>query len=131
MIRQKGPPTLFFSGSFADLRIDLLKEILGITDDDNLYKEIKNNPHIADKFFTESFKNFMDIVFIKALGAKHFFIRFEYTHRGKIHCHGFLWLEEPGPGLKELGEVCKKGKIAEISFSMYSLTYPVRFGGFI
>ena len=107
--------SLFVTISFPDLHNDLLKEILGITENDQLYKEIKNNPHITDVFFTECLKNFIDIVYIKALGANHFFFRFEYTHRSRIHAHGFIWLsDEPGPGLSELGEICKKGKVATI-----------------
>ena len=107
--------TLFFTVSFPDLHTDLLKEILGITPADKLYREVKNNPHLADRFFNECLDNYIRIVFIESLGAKHYFIKTEHTFRHRIHAHGLLWnSDEPGPGLCALGEICKKGKIASL-----------------
>ena len=114
MIASKGPMTLFMTVSFADLRIELLKKLLNIQTNAELWKTIRYNPHIADALFTESLTNYIEEVIMKALGAKYYFIRFEQQHRSTIHAHICLWLKEPEHGICKLAKTCEIGKLAEL-----------------
>lgn len=50
----------------------------------------------------------------KTLKAKLHYFRTEHQFRTSIHAHGLIWLEEPGPGICALADICKKGRQAEI-----------------
>ena len=52
-------------------------------------KNIINNPHLIDWFFTVRVKNFIKLWLYEILGAEWHWYRFEYAvMRGSIHCHG-------------------------------------------
>jgi hypothetical protein len=70
------------------------------------------NPHIQDQYFMIMIRELVQYWLIETMGAKYYFIRFEFQYRNKPHCHGVAWLEEPESGLVKLAETAKEGKEA-------------------
>lgn len=52
------------------------------------------NPSLADWFFYHHVVKFMDVFYMGIMGAKDYWPRFEYQHRGSPHVHGIVWLQD-------------------------------------
>ncbi len=77
-------------------------------------RNVINNPHITDWFFTQRLETFIKYWLYKSLDAEWHWHRFEYQARGSIHCHGVAKLKND-PGLCKLSEIALKGHLAEVS----------------
>ena len=93
-----------------------LHDLLGNYSDDISNEEkrqnVINNPHIVDWFFTQRLEGFIKHWLYDTLGAQWHWYRYEYQHRGSIHCHGTAKLQND-PGLCTLTEVALKGFLTE------------------
>jgi hypothetical protein len=116
IIVAKGAPTIFFTFSSADLYWPELHSLFS-PNDDNLSKEDKrknviDNPHLVDWFFTKRLESFLKHWLYDTLDAEWHWYRYEFQARGSIHCHGAAKLKSD-PGLCELTDVALKGFLAE------------------
>ena len=107
IITNVGTPTFFFTFSSADMHWPELHALFG--DDNNTVSEIRrknviNNPHIFDWFFTQRLESFIKQWLYDTLDAKWHWFRYEYQGRGSIHCHGTVKLNND-PGLCQLTEL--------------------------
>ena len=55
-------------------------------------RAVIDNPAVADWFFYERFQQFLKCFYLNILGAKDYWLRFEWQHRGSPHVHGLAWL---------------------------------------
>ena len=84
---------------------------------DNLSKEDKrknviDNPHLVDWFFTKRLESFLKYWLYDTLDAEWHWYRYEFQARGSIHCHGTAKLKSD-PGLCTLTDIALKGFLAE------------------
>ena len=118
IIGHVGPPTFFFTFSSADMHWPQLHSLFrnpeGDATPESRRKNVINNPHITDWFFTQRLENFIKYWLYSSLGAAWHWYRFEYQARGSIHCHGVAKLKND-PGLCQLSDTALKGYLAEIS----------------
>ena len=116
IILTKGSPTIFFTFSSADMHWPELHDLFAIEDivfsSSQRRQNVINNPHIVDWFFTKRLENFVKHWLYDTLDADWHWYRFEYQHRGSIHCHGTAKLKND-PGLCELTEIALKGFLVE------------------
>lgn len=112
MIEQVGPPTLFFTLSFADHQSPELIRILDYPDNHpgygNSFREtirraklVNLNPLLATMFYELRMKYFIENVLFKKLDVIEYWMREESQHRGSLHRHGFLWLRN-APSVENL-----------------------------
>ncbi|KAK3917798.1 ATP-dependent DNA helicase [Frankliniella fusca] len=98
MVNQLGPPTVFFTLSSADFHWPDVYRLLGRNVQDlSPYEKmiiISENPLLFDTFFYHRSKFFVENIFKKHFKVKDFWYRYEYQHRGSIHCHGVAWFED-------------------------------------
>ena len=96
MVDTLGLPTIFFTHSAADLQWPELLHLICPEDlecDPCSYRAaLVENPALADWFFYHRIQKFIDIFYIKILGATDYWFRFEWQHRGSPHIHGLAWL---------------------------------------
>ena len=116
IITNVGAPTLFFTFSSADMHWPELHALFG-ANTGNATSEIKrknviNNPHIVDWFFTQRLESFVKHWLYDTLGAKWHWFRYKYQGRGSIHCHGTAKLNND-PGLCQLTQTALKGFLAQ------------------
>ena len=52
------------------------------------HRNVINNPHITDWFFTQRLENFIKHWLYNSLDAEWHWYIFEYQAWGRIHCHG-------------------------------------------
>jgi len=57
-------------------------------------RAVAENPCMADWFFYRHVIKFMDAFHLDIMGAKDYWLRFEYQHRGSPHVHGVVWLQD-------------------------------------
>ena len=112
-----GPLTFFFTFSSADMPWPDLHALFNsgsnnIAEDKR--RNVINNPHITDWFFTQRLENFIKHWLYNSLDAEWHWYRFEFQARGSIHCHGVAKLKND-PGLCKLSEKALKGYLSEIS----------------
>ena len=76
-------------------------------------KNLIENPHIADWYFSQRFETFLKYWLYQTLDADWHWARYEYqSRRGSIHSHGTAKLKND-PGLCDLTETALKGFLAE------------------
>ena len=116
IISKKGPPTMFFTFSSADMHWPELHDLFGdnsSSDSNNDRRQnVINNPRIVDWFFTQRLESFLELWLYDTLDAERHWFRYEYEGRGSIHCHGTAKLNND-PGLWELIEKALKGYLAQ------------------
>ena len=116
IIAAKGAPTIFFTFSSADLHWPELHSIfspdVAKLSVNNKRKNVIDNPHIVDWFFTKQLESFLKHWLYDTLNAEWHWYRYEYQARGSIHCHGTAKLKSD-PGLCSLTEIALKGFISE------------------
>ena len=116
IIAFKGPPTIFFTLSSADMHWPELHQLFNSNIDDITAEErrmnVINNPHLVDWFFTKRVEQFVKHWLYNCLGAEWHRYRYEYQARGSIHCHGIAKLKSD-PGLCDLTDKALKGFLAE------------------
>ena len=112
IITHKGAPTFFFTFSAADMHWPELHTFFDTdcthSPSDNR-KNIINNPHLVDRFFTKRIEAFMKHWLYDTLDADWHWYRHEHQGvKGSIHCHGPAKLKND-PGLCDLTEKALKG----------------------
>ena len=123
IISTVGPPTFFFTFSSADMHWPELHALFnshGSNTPENRCRNVINNPHITDWFFTHRLENFIKYWLYNSLDAEWHWYRFEYQARGSIHCHGVAKLKND-PGLCKLSERALKGYLAAKSLDSAEL----------
>ena len=91
MVVDLGLPTVFFTHSAADTQ---WPELARLICPDNQHSSssrssaVAENPAIADWFFYHRMSKFIEAFYIQILGARDFWYRFEWQHRGSPHVHG-------------------------------------------
>ena len=109
---QKAPATIFFNFSYADNHWNDLHRLMpryfnqeneAIKELDNnfKYREVVNNPHLVDWYFSYRLNYFLGTVFDKILDCEWRWHRFEWQSRTSIHAHGCARFKND-PGLIEL-----------------------------
>lgn len=102
MVKQLGPPTLFFTLSAVDLQ---LPELYALLDPDNILETLdpterrrenarllSENPMIASLFSQKRVHIFFKEYLKKEFDVVDHWYRFEWQNRGSGHVHGFLWM---------------------------------------
>ena len=117
IIHHVGPPTFFFTFSYADMHWPELHSLFSVNSESitsqTRRQNVIDNPHITDWFFTQRFESFVKHWLYNCLDADWHWFRYEYqATRGSIHCHGVAKLKND-PGLCELTEVALQGYLAE------------------
>ena len=96
-------PTVFFTHSAADSQWPELARFI-CPDNQHCSSSrsiaVSENPAVADWFFYHRISKFIDAFYVGILGAKDYWFRFEWQHRGSPHVHGL----EGAPKVKELLE---------------------------
>ncbi|KAK3923346.1 ATP-dependent DNA helicase [Frankliniella fusca] len=99
MVKQIGPPTIFFTLSSADFHWKDLYRLLGQEDSSQLsYNEKSNllseNPLIVTTFFKARIQYFLKKTFFDYFEVQDFWYRTEFQNRGSCHVHGVAWLKD-------------------------------------
>ena len=55
---------------------------------------VVRNPHIVGAFFTRRCQYLLDIVINREGHLKSYWLIFEWQHRGSVHAHGLLWMDD-------------------------------------
>ena len=104
MINFKGLPTFFITFSAADLHWPELQLIMKRHEQNNCElddchidesgrnQQVINNPHLIGAFFVQRIKSFVENVINADDKLVDHWIIFEWQHRGSIHAHGLLWM---------------------------------------
>ena len=71
-------------------------------------QNVINNPHLVDWFFSQRLERSLKHWLYETMDAEWHWYRFEYQHRGSIHCHGTAKLKND-PGLCKLTEIALAG----------------------
>ena len=64
-------------------------------------KAVDKNQDIVNAFFQKRVKTLWQEVLEPILGGKHYIMRYEFQHRGTIHCHMVMSMEN-GPTIQEM-----------------------------
>ena len=97
MVDCLGLPSTFFIVSAADLQWPELAHLLDVEDPLSgaaRSRAVIENPCMSDWFFYHRVIKFMDAFYMDIMGAKDYWLRFEYQHRGSPHVHGVIWLQD-------------------------------------
>ena len=92
-ITQKGPPTIFFTLSYAEYHWPEFQNLFNDTKAEKMtpadrQKQVLRNPHILDWMFTERTDCFVKFWLDYSLQSSWHWYRYEYAvQRGSIHCH--------------------------------------------
>ena len=105
MVDTLGLPTLFFTHSAADHHWPELARVI-CSDADSHSRSARSSavvesPAIADWFFFHRIQMFIDAFYVGVLGARDYWLRFEWQHRGSPHVHGLAWLPD-APDVEKL-----------------------------
>ena len=106
MVDTLGLPTAFFTLSAADLQWPELAHLLNVEEplsSSARSTAVIENPCLADWFFYHRVVKFMDVFYMGIMGAKDYWLRFEYQHRGSPHIHGIVWLQD-APNVENIME---------------------------
>lgn len=104
MVDDLGLPTVFFTHSAADGQWPELARLICPENQDSSSSRssaVAENPAIADWFFYHRICKFIEAFYVKVLGAKDYWFRFEWQHRGSPHVHGLAWFEN-APDIEQL-----------------------------
>ena len=116
IIVAKGAPTIFFTFSSADLYWPELHSLFSSNVEslsmEERRKNVIDNPHLVDWFFTRRLESFLKHWLYETLDAEWHWYRYEFQARGSIHCHGTAKLKSD-PGLCKLTDIALKGFLAE------------------
>ena len=122
VITSKGASTIFFTFSAADMYWPDLHDLFDIGHQHECHwhemtneerrQNVINNPHLVDWFFSQRLENYVKYWLYETMDAEWHWYRFEYQHRGSIHCHGTAKLKND-PGLCTLTEMALKGFLAQ------------------
>ncbi|KAI3935332.1 hypothetical protein MKW98_027152 [Papaver atlanticum] len=112
MVKQLGPPTIFFTLSAADLQ---WPELYALLDPENILETLSpmekrrekgrllnENPLVVSWFFQKRVLIFFKEYLKKQFSVIDHWYRFEWQNRGSGHVHGFLWLKD-GPEVSHIG----------------------------
>ena len=55
---------------------------------------VVRNPHVAGAFFMRRLQLFLEHVVNSEGHLKHYWVIFEWQHRGSVHAHGLLWMND-------------------------------------
>ena len=95
MVDTLGLPTIFFTHSAADNHWpELARLICPSGSDSRAERSAADNPATADWFFYHRIEMFIEAFYVGVLGAKDYWLRFEWQHRGSPHVHGLAWLPD-------------------------------------
>ena len=95
MVDTLGLPTVFFTHSAADFQWPELSKLIcqeSPEDASARRRAVIDNPAVADWFFYERLQQFLKCFYLDILGAKDYWLRFEWQHHGSPHVHGLAWL---------------------------------------
>ena len=113
IVEEKDVPTIFFTLSCADLYWPDLHDLFTKGKNNLIFDEkaqnLKEYPHIVDKYFTLRFDSFLKHWIKNILEAEWEWHRYEFQ-RGRIHGHGVAKLKN-APNLCKLTEVVQAGHI--------------------
>lgn len=114
LFEQKGPATFFWTVSSADHYWPDLHALMHTEHTTNQMRiqAVVTNPHIADWYFTNKMRDFVQTWLLKVLDAQWYWYRFEYQARGSTHAHGCAKLRND-PGLCDLVKLAAVGWLAE------------------
>ena len=101
MVDTLGLPTVFFTHSDADFQWSELASLIcqdSLEDVSTRRRAVIENPVVADWLFYERFQQFLKCFYLDILGAKDYWLRFEWQHRDSPHVHGLAWL----PGTSDM-----------------------------
>ena len=105
LLEQKGPPTIFWTLSSADMYWPDLHALLPHLDDNPHHgmrvQAVIENPHLTDWYFTCRLSDWVQEWLYNTLDADWCWYRFEYQARGSTHAHGCAKLKND-PGITEL-----------------------------
>jgi len=119
-IEQRGLPTFFFTFSYANLHLPDLHRLMPggpSTSRSQRYKNVLNNPHLVDWYYSYRLSHFIKVVFENILGSEWIFYRHERQSRDAIHSHGVCKLAND-PGIARLTSIVYKGKLIEKQFPL-------------
>ena len=113
LIEEVGMPTFFFTTSAADLHWPDLQLLMmqqeGTATDDSVVDDagrngrVVRNPHVAGAFFSRRLQLLLEHVVNSEGQLQHYWAIFEWQHRGSVHAHGLLWMDDcPVPRVEEL-----------------------------
>ena len=124
-IEQRGLPTLFFTFSFADTHWKDLHRLMpgGQEPFSQRYKNVLNNPHLADWYYSYRLTEFVRVFFDKILKCEWIYYRHERQSRDAIHTHGVCKLSND-PGIACLTTVVYKGMLKRQMFPLNSDVMP-------
>ena len=116
IIVAKGAPTIFFTFSSSDLYWPELHSLFSSNVEslsmEEKRKNVIDNPHLVDWFFTRRLESFLKHWLYETLDAEWHWYRYEFQARGSIHCHGTAKLKSD-PGFCKLTDIALKGFLAE------------------
>ena len=101
-----GLHTAFFTISVADLQWPELAHLLNVEkllSSCARFTAVIENLCLADWFFYHRVVKFMDEFYMGIMGAKDYWLRFEYQHRGSLHVHEIVWLQD-APNIENIME---------------------------
>ncbi|KAK3916820.1 hypothetical protein KUF71_025921 [Frankliniella fusca] len=106
MVKQIGPPTIFFTLSSADYRWKELFRLLGENERDVLNYSVRSrllsdNPLIVTTFFKFRVQYFLKKCFCDNFNVKDYWYRIEFQSRGSCHVHGVAWFNN-APDIRNL-----------------------------
>lgn len=119
-IEQRGLPTFFFTFSYANLHWSDLHRLMPGTPSisrSQRYKNVLNNPHLVDWYYSQRLAEFIKIFFVGILESEWLFYRHERQSRDAIHSHGVCKLKND-PGIAYLTSIVYKGKVKEQIFPL-------------
>ena len=104
LIKEVGMPTFFLTTSAADLHWPDLQLLMmqqeGAAADGNAVDDVGRNgrvvrnPHVAGAFFTRRLQLLLEHVVNSEGHLSHYWVIFEWQHRGSVHAHGLLWMDD-------------------------------------
>ncbi|KAK3932375.1 ATP-dependent DNA helicase [Frankliniella fusca] len=106
MVKQIGPPTIFFTLSSADYHWRELYRLLGCDESSEVDYNLKSkllcdNPLIVTTFFKDRIQYFLKKSFYDYFDVVDFWYRTEFQSRGSSHVHGVAWLKN-APDIRNL-----------------------------
>ena len=85
------------------------------------YKNVLNNPHIVDFYFSYRLNEFLKVVFDGILDCEWRWHRYEWQSRSSIHCHGAAKFRND-PDLRELTRKVYEGRKANQQLTIESIS---------
>jgi hypothetical protein len=115
---------VFFTFSYADNHMNDLHKLMpgGFSNcPKQRYKNVLNNPHLVDFYFSFRLTEFLKVVFDGILDCEWRWHRYEWQSRSSIHCHGAAKFKND-PGLRELTNKVYNGRKAQEQLSISGIS---------